>query len=223
MTKTHTHPVLVFGLVAGPVLFTVGDTLRRMVDADTGSSATSIVAAVKAHPHLWLAAAMLEVVAPLLTIPGLAALVVAARGRGRRTTIAGAVLLGVGQVASVGHAVAYFAPYALFAKAGTSPSELRAINRASESWPMLVALIVLFMVGLVIGTLVLFVGLRMARRVPVWAVGAALLFVVLGGSAGVVEGVLGAVAAAVAFGTAARSLVRTTPQQGAVVREPVTV
>jgi hypothetical protein len=220
MTNTHTRTLLAVGLVAGPTVFAVGDTLRRIVDAETGSSPTSITAAVSAHPDLWLAAALLEVVAPLLVLPGLAALVAAAQGRGRRTTIAGGTLLAIGQIAGVGHAVAYFAPYALYARAGTSPAELRALDRASESWPMLVVLIVLFMVGLVIGTLVLFVGLRMARRVPVWAVVAALLFVVLGGSAGVVEGVLGAVAAAAAFGAAARSLVRT-PEPADLLLEPV--
>lgn len=220
MTNTTTRTLLAAGLAIGPTVFAVGDTLRRVVDADTGSSPTRITAAVHSHPGLWLAAALLEVVAPLLVLPGLAALVVVAQGRGRRTTVVGASLLAVGQVAGVGHAVAYFAPYALFAEAGTSPSELRAIDRASESWPVLAALIVLFMVGLVVGTLVLFVGLRMAGRVPVWAVVAALLFVVLGGTAGVVEGALGALAAATAFGTAARSLVRT-PEPAEVLLEPV--
>jgi hypothetical protein len=222
MTNTHTRTALALGLVAGPVVFAVGDTLRRVVDSDAGSSATQITAAVHAHPGLWLAAALLEVIAPLLVLPGLAALAATAPGRGRRTTIVGASMLTVGQVAGVGHAVAFFAPYALYAKAGTSPSQVRALDRASESWPALVALIVLFMAGLIVGTLVLFVGLRLARRVPIWAVVAALLFVVLGGSAGVVEGVLGVGAAAAAFGAAAWSLVRPTPIASAAVLEPAT-
>jgi hypothetical protein len=219
-THTHAHSALAVSLVAGPTLFALGDTVRRVVDDGSGSSPTKITAAVEAHPSLWLSAALLEVLAALVTLPALAALIASARGRGRRTTIVGATLLGAGQVASVGHAVAFFAPYALYARAGTPAAEVRSLDRASESWPLLSGLIVLFMLGLVVGTLVMFVGLRMGRRVPLWAVVAALLFVVLGGSTGVVEGVLGVVAAAVAFSAAARSLARA-PEPADLAFEPV--
>jgi hypothetical protein len=61
-----------------------------------------------------------------------------------------------------------------------------------------------------LGTLVLFVGLRRARRVPIWAVLAALVFVVCGSSSGAAAGVLGVLAALAAFVPAARALVTAT-------------
>lgn len=112
----------------------------------------------------------------------------------------------VGAMASVGHAAAFYSPYALFAKAHTPTTELTALDKASESYPLLVALIVLFIVGMMLGTIVLFVGLRRARRVPIWAVVAAVVFVACGSTGGVVPGVLGIVAALAAFVPAARSI-----------------
>jgi hypothetical protein len=198
--------VCAVGLLVGPLMFTIGDVLRRVVDQDAGSSAAGITDAVSDKPGAWLAAALLSALAPVAFLPGVAALVATARGRGSVTTLVGGCLLGLGLLASVGHAVAFYAPYALYDRAGTSDAALKALDSESESYPLLVLLIVLFIAGLVLGTIVLLVGLRMAGRVPVWAVVAGVVFAVAGGSGGVALGIVGVVAALVAFVPAARSL-----------------
>ncbi|MGN6331919.1 MAG: hypothetical protein ACTHOD_09750 [Motilibacteraceae bacterium] len=206
------HPRLAAGcLIAGALLFTVGDLLRRLVVPGGTPSATDVTAAVAAHAGAWLAAGLLSVAAAFCLFPGLTALVAAARGRGARATIAGGLMMAAGALASVGHAVAFYSPYALFGRAGASAADITAIDGASEAYPMLVVLIVLFMVGMVIGPIVLFVGLRRARRVPVWAVVAAVVFVASGSASSVLAGVVGVVAALAAFLPAARSLL-TAPQ-----------
>lgn len=205
ITRKHTH-IAAAGLVCGSLLFTVGDLLRRLVEPSGAPSATAVTDAVGRHGALWLAAGLLSIAAAPCLVAGAVGLIAAARGRGARATVVGAAMLAVGAIASVGHAVAFYSPYALYAKTGTSSGALTALDDASEGYPMLVALIALFLAGMMLGTIVLFVGLRRARRVPIWAVVAAIVFVGCGSTSGVVPGAVGIVAALVAFVPAARSL-----------------
>lgn len=208
--STHTR-VAAAGLVLGPLLFTVGDLLRRLVEPSGTPSATAITRAVGEHGGVWLAAGLLSIAAAFCLVPAMVGLIAAARGRGARTTTVGAILVGVGAVASVGHAVAFYSPYALYDKAQTSGPQLVALDRASETYPLLISMIALFIVGMMLGTLVLLVGLRRARRVPIWSVIAAVVFVASGSTSGVGPGVLGVVAALAAFVPAARSLTDADP------------
>lgn len=195
------------GLLVGALFLSLGDLLRRTVDSSSGSSPTAIAASVHNHPGIWLAAAILSALAPVFFIPGVCALVATTRGRGSRVVAVGGFLAVLGLVASVGHAVAYYAPFALYGRAGTDAATIKALDDASESYPMLVALIIAFIVGVTLGMITLVIGLRRARKVPVWAPIAAVVFAVAGSSGGVAMGVLGTAAALAAFLPAARSLV----------------
>jgi hypothetical protein len=206
MTNSTLLRISAAALLVGALLLSLGDLLRRTVDSSTGSSPTAIASAVHDHPGVWLAAGVLSALAPVLFIPGICALVATTRGRGSRVVAVGGALAVLGLVASAGHAVAYYAPFALYGRADTDATTIKALDDASESYPMLVALIIAFIVGITIGTITLLVGLRRARRVPVWAPIAAVVFAVAGSSGGVVMGVLGTVAALTAFLPAARSL-----------------
>jgi len=208
MTRHTFLRIAAVSLLAGPLLFTLADLVRRLVEPSGSPSAAEITRAVGDHSAAWLAAGALSLVAAPLLVVGVAGLVLDARGRGGRTTMVGATLVVIGGFASVGHAVAFYTPYALYDRAGTPEAAIRALDDAAESYPLLVALIASFVVGMMLGSVVLLVGLRRARRVPVWSVVAAVVFVAAGSSGGVVAGVVGVVAAAAAFGPAARSLVR---------------
>ncbi|GAA1938484.1 hypothetical protein [Nocardioides marmoribigeumensis] len=194
------------GLLVGALVLSLGDLLRRTVDSATGSSPTAIAASAHDHAGVWLTAGVLSALAPVLLIPGVCALVATTRGRGSRVVAVGGALVVVGLVASAGHAVAYYAPFALYGRAATDAATIQALDDASEAYPMLVGLIVAFVVGLTIGMITLLVGLRRARRVPVWAPIAAVVFAAAGSSSSVAMGVLGIVAALAAFLPAARSL-----------------
>jgi hypothetical protein len=211
------------GLLVGALSFSLGDVLRRTVDSATGSSPTAIAASVQDHPGVWLVAGILSALAPVFLIPGVCALVATTRGRGSRVVGVGGALVVLGLVASAGHAVAYYAPFALYGRAHLDAATIKALDDASESYPMLVAVIIAFAAGITIGTITLLVGLRRARRVPVWAPIAAVVFALAGSSGGVPMGVLGAVAALATFLPAARSLVATTdgaPSRDERTREP---
>lgn len=208
MTRHTFRRTATVGLLAGPVLFTLGDLLRRLVEPAGSPSAVDLTRAVGDHPALWLSAGLLSLLAAPLLVAGVLGLVADTHGRGARTTTVGGVMVAVGGFASIGHAVAFYAPYGLYDRAGTPEPAVRALDHASESYPLLVALIALFVVGMMLGSVVLLVGLRLASRVPVWSVVSAVVFVAAGSSGGVAAGVVGVVAAVVAFGPAARSLSR---------------
>ena len=211
MTNSLQLRIAAVGLVVGALCFTLGDTLRRVVDSSTSGTAVDLAASVHDRPGTWLAAGLLSAVAPLFLLPGVHALVATTRGRGSRVVGVGGALTSLGLVASVGHAVAFYSPPALYGRAGTSPAAIKALDKASEAYPLLVVLIVAFIAGMTLGVLVLLVGLRRAGRIPVWSVVAGLVFAVAGSSGGVAMGLLGVVAALAAFVPAARSLVSPTP------------
>lgn len=211
MTNSLQLRIAAAGLVVGALCFTLGDTLRRVVDSSSDSSAVDLAAAVHDRPGVWLAAALLSALAPLFFMPGVLALLATTHGRGSRVVAVGAGLVSLGLVASVGHAVAFYAPPALYDDAGTGASAVKALDKSSEGYPLLVALIVAFIVGMTIGVLVLLVGLRRAGRIPVWSVVAGLVFAVAGSSGGVLLGLVGLLAALAAFVPSARALVVPAP------------
>lgn len=196
------------GLVLGPLLFTLADLLRRAVVPSGTPTPSQITSAVAGHGGSWLAAGLLSVASAICFVPGVTGLLLAARGRGARITVVGAVMLGLGALASLGHTVAFYAPYALYAKAGTPGPQLQALDTASESYPLLTVLILLFIVGMMLGPIVLLVGLLRARQVPVWSLVAVVVFVASGSTGGILAGGIGLVAAMAAFVPAARSLLR---------------
>lgn len=208
MSETTRSRVAAFLLVLGPLTFTLGDLLRRIVVPSGSPTAVSITQAVAANQAAWLTAGLLNLLTGFLLLPGVLALIPVSGGRGARATTIGAVMVGVGAVAAAAHSVAFFSPYALYDRASASDSTITGLDNASESYPLLVAVIALFMVGMMLGSLVLFIGLRRARRVPIWSVIAVVVFVACGSTGGVAPGLLGVVAAVVAFVPAARSLLR---------------
>lgn len=190
MTTTRTVPLARIALLVGGLCFATGDLLRRTVDASTGSP-TELMAAVADHGTVWLAAGTLFVLSSVVMLPGAVWIWQSARARGRRLTRVGAGMLVLGLLAGVGHAAAYFGLPAVGVEAGLRPATYDAVDRASEHSPLLIGLIVAFILGQVVGVLVLFIGLRRAGRVPVWSLVACVVFVATANMPGVAAGVVG--------------------------------
>ena len=203
-----------FLLVFGALSFSGADLLRRLVVPAGNPDTAAITHAVAQHQGLWLVASLLAVVAGGCLAVGALALIPHQRARGSRATTLGAIMLAIGAMASIGHAVAFYSPYALFALVDASAGQITALDRASESSPLLLLLILAFMVGLMPGSIILFTGLRRARRIPLWALVAVVVFVVCGSANGVLPGVLGLLAAVAAFIPAATDLYRVSPEPG---------
>ena len=212
------------GLFAGPVLFAVGDLLRRLVVPGTSAGTAEVVSAVQQHPGLWGAAAMVSIVGSMLAVPGVLRLTADVTGRGSRLVTIGGYLFALGWLASIAHAVGYFALYGLYASSGVDAAPAAALDTAADRYPPLAIVIVLFMAGAILGQLVWFGGLARARRVPLWAALAALVDVVAGATGGVAAGAVGVLAWAACSFAASRALTRgpATEQAGTGVAAPAT-
>jgi hypothetical protein len=212
------------GLVLGAVAFAVGDLLRRAVEpakADT----TALTTAVGDHAGAWVAAGLLATAAALLLLPGVLAAGRTARGRGLVLTSIGSIVTAAGLLGSLLHTAGYYGMYGVYAKSDADAVAVQAIDKASESYPVFGVGIALFMVGMLLGPILLTIGLRRAARVPVWVPLCAVVFAVSSGVGGVPAGIVGLVAAVLTFAGVGTSLLRHgEPAVGATTaaREPVT-
>lgn len=195
------------GLLLGAIAFAGADLLRRVVEP-AKIDATTLTAAVHDHAGSWAAAGLLAAVAAFLLLPGVLAAGRAARGRGSALTVIGSCLTAAGLLGSLLHAAGYYGMYGVYAKSGADTAAVQAIDKASDGYPVFGVGIALFMVGMLLGPILLTVGLRRAARVPVWAPLAAVVFAVSGAVGGVPAGVVGVVAAALTFGSVGASLLR---------------
>lgn len=188
-----TRTLAAAGLVAGALSFTGADLLRRLVEPADPTPAT-LAGVAGQHAGAWLAAGVFSALTPFLLVPGLAVLAATVRGRGARVVRTGAALLGAGSIAATVHASGYFGMYDVLARSDVDATAAGAVDAASEASPFFVSFIVIFMAGMLLGPIVLGVGLRRGRLVPVWTPIAAVVFAVAGGTGGVPGGVVGLVA-----------------------------
>jgi len=203
--STTRRRTLAAGLMGGALCFTVADLVRRVVEP-ADPSPSNLTRAVADHPSLWLLAGLLSAATAFLLAPAMVTVPAIVRGRGRRLATTGAALTGIGVVAAAVHAAGYFGMYGVYASSGVDGSAVQAVESGSEGYPFFTVFIVLFMVGMMLGTLLLGLGLRRARLVPVWVPVTALVFVAAGGTSGVWPEVIGLVAAVATFGPVAQAL-----------------
>jgi hypothetical protein len=195
------------GLALGVLAFSGGDLLRRLVEPATPTLA-STTSAVAGHPGTWLAAGLLELLSALLLVVGAAGVVALARHRGRTLTAVGATLLGVGAIASTGHTIGYYGTYAAYADSGLDAATLSKLDGTTDALGGVA--IALFMIGLLLGPIVLTAGLRRAGAVPVWVPVLAVVFVVAGAVSGVAAGLVGLLAGLASLGYVGLRMVRDT-------------
>lgn len=192
-------------LALGALTFSGGDLLRRVVEP-AAPSLTTTTAAVREHSGTWFAAGALELVSALLLVAGAIAVVRLAPARGRTLTRVGATLLGVGAIASTGHTIGYYGTYAAYADSGLDATALTAMNETTDALGGIT--IALFMLGMLLGPIVLTIGLRRAGAVPIWVPVLAVVFVVAGAVSGVPAGLVGLVAGLAAFSYVGLTLMR---------------
>ncbi len=195
--RTAPRPSAGLALLGGVLTFSAGDLLRRVVEPATATT-TSVTSAVADHTGAWLLAGGLELVAAGLLVAGAVAAVRLVTGRGARLTAVGAWLLAAGAVASTGHTIGYYGTYAQYADSGVDGGTLERLSSANDVLGGVV--IAVFMLGLLLGPVLLTIGLRRAALVPVWVPVAAIVFVVAGAVSGVAAGAVGLVAGLASLG-----------------------
>jgi hypothetical protein len=193
------------GLAFGVLAFSGGDVLRRLVEPSTPSTAAT-TAAVAEHQGMWFAAGALELFSALLLVAGAIGALALVRARGRALTGVGAALLTTGAVASTGHTIGYYGTYAAYAQSGLDAGSLTRLNSTTDALGGIA--IGLFMLGMLVGPIVLTVGLRRAGAVPIWVPVLAVVFVVAGAVSSVAAGVVGLLAGLASLGYVGLTLLR---------------
>jgi hypothetical protein len=153
-------------LVLGPVtLITTG--VAQWFIQPAGEAPTPVDVAGQL-PELWLALGLASVLGPMVWLGGVPSTVTLAPARGSATTTMGAIATGAGLAAGVGHLAIFFSVYAALAAGGLDPASVPGAIAAADAEPLGTVLLIMFLVGFSLGPIVLSVGLRMAKRVPVW-------------------------------------------------------
>ncbi len=204
MTYPIQRQIGIAGLVLGPLTFAVADLLRRFVEPSSSVTDGKLVAAIHDRPGLWLTAGLLSAASAFLFLPGIVAIVARARGRGAALTQIGGYLFAGGVLASIGHMSEYFGVFGTYEKAGINDRTIKQLGAASYL-PGNV-FIAVFLVGMFLGLLLMMIGLRRSGAIPIWAVVAALVAIVVGSSGGVSIGVIGVIAWLTAFIPVARAI-----------------
>lgn len=162
----------VAGLVLAPWGFVITNLCYAIAIRDGGNDSTGAdaLALFGAHPTLVRAGVTAGMIGCLLLIPAVLGVfrLVPGDSRGGRTITVGGVLMIAGYVC-------YFAvlqsSYVIVAMAelGGDPARFAAAIDASQADPWAVWLFPLFVLGNLVGTLLVAIGLLRSRAVPIWA------------------------------------------------------
>lgn len=212
-------PWLTRTIAAGSILLgaatLVAGNLLALANQPAGSSFADMLDMVAGRPSMWLLAATLAIAGPLLWIPGILATPAAAPARGRTLTALGSLLLAAGLAVGVGHFALFFGLLGAGAGSGLPANAVEHMVTAEDGYMLGTIMLWVFLAGLILGTLLLSLGLRVARAVPVWVPVAALIFAITNFMGGPVATVVGAAAVLATFGPMAWAVLQSPGAAGA--------
>jgi hypothetical protein len=151
------------------------------------------------NPGLWLVVGLLAVLGPLAWVAGIVSVTMIARSTWWSITTIGGYLTGAGLIAGVGHLALFFGLIADAAGAGLDSDTGRALLQADDASVISTVLLYGFLVGFSLGPILLTIGLRLARLVPVWVPVAAIVMVVANFVGGIPAGIVQLVAVIATF------------------------
>jgi hypothetical protein len=194
-------------IALGLVSLVLSDILQWTLESG-GDSPTAVISA---QPVAWLVAGVSAVLGPVFWAGGLLVVIGLVRERGWVLTTLGGIISVIGLAVGVGHLALFFGVYGDLAAAGASRSATQAILDADNGNPLGNLLLIVFLVGFCLGPIVLTMGLRRARLVPVWLPVVAVIAAVANFVGGPVAGIVQLIALLVVFVPLAVVLVRPGP------------
>ena len=187
----------VVGIALG-VLSLVAATIIQWVVQPSDPSGTPIDLA-RENPGVWLLVGLLAVLGPLAWVGGIVPVTMLARSKGWLVTTIGGYLTAIGLIAGVGHLALFFGLIADAAGAGLDSDTGMALLQADDASVLSNVLLYGFLVGFSLGPILLTIGLRLAKLVPVWVPVAAIVMVVANFVGGIPAGVVQLVAVVATF------------------------
>lgn len=186
------------GMTLG-VLSLVAATVIQWVVQPSDPSGTPIDVA-RENPSLWLVVSLLAVLGPLAWVGGIVSTTMLVRTRGWTLTSIGGYVTAIGLISGVGHLAIFFGLAADAAGAGLDAKAGIALLQADDASVLSNVLLYGFLVGFSLGPILLTIGLRAAKLVPVWVPVAAIVMVVANFVGGIPAGIVQLVAVVATFG-----------------------
>lgn len=196
----------IIGMTLG-VLSLAAATIIQWFVQPSDPSGTPIDIA-RENPGLWLVVGLLAVLGPLVWVAGIVSVTMIARAKWWSITTIGGYLTAAGLVSGVGHLALFFGLITDAADAGFDTDAGRALLQADDASVLSNVLLYGFLVGFSLGPILLTVGLRLAKLVPVWVPVAAIVMVVANFVGGIPAGIVQLVAVVVTFAPMAILLAR---------------
>lgn len=170
-------------------------------------SATPIDVAQQ-NPTLWLVIGLLGVFGPLAWVAGIVSITLLVRAKGWTLTTIGGYITGAGLIAGVGHLALFFGVISDAAGSGIDTDSGVALLRVDDASILSTVLLYAFLIGFSVGPILLAVGLRQAKLLPVWVPVAAVIMVVANFVGGIPAGIVQLIAVMATFGPMVLVLVR---------------
>lgn len=186
------------GMVLGVVSFMAATVIQWIIQP-SDPAATPITMA-QANPSMWLVAGLLGVLGPLVWVAGIVSITMLVRTKGWTLTTIGGYITAAGLIAGVGHLAQFFGLMTDAAGAKLDADSARALMSADESSLLATVLLFAFLIGYSLGPVLLTIGLRRAKLVPVWVPVAAIVLVVTNFLGGVPAGIVQLIALVATFG-----------------------
>ncbi len=202
MTATTAERVWRVAGIAGMtlgVLSLIAATVIQWFVQPSDPSSTPIDIA-RDNPGLWLLVGFLAVLGPLVWVAGIVSTTMLVRTKGWTLTTIGGYVTAAGLVSGVGHLAIFFGLIADAAGAGLDRDAGLAILQADDASILSNVLLYGFLVGFSLGPILLTIGLRVAKLVPVWVPVAAIVMVVANFLGGIPAGIVQLVAVVATFG-----------------------
>lgn len=144
----------------------------------------------KDNPSVWLLVSLLAVFGPLVWVAGIVSVTMLARAKGWTLSTLGGYITGIGLICGVGHLALFFGLMADAAGAGVDSNTGMALLQADEASVLSTVVLYGFLVAFSLGPVLLTIGLRRAKLVPVWVPVAAIILVVTNFLGGVPAGIV---------------------------------
>ena len=185
------------GMILGLASLVAATVIQWLIQP-TDPSGTPVDVA-RENPAIWLLVGLLSVLGPLFWVAGIFAVTSRVTGRGWVLTTIGGSVTALGLISGVGHLALFFGLASDTAGAGVDSGTALSLLRADDAGAISNLLLYGFLVGFSLGPILLTIGLRLAKQVPVWVPVAAIVMVVANFVGGVPAGAVQLLAALLAF------------------------
>lgn len=158
-------------LIAAPVLLGGGEMLRLVLEDGAGTE-EEVLASITAAPGLWQLMTIVDMVAVALFLPAVLGLIHLLRQRAPVLARLGGGLALVGLLGAAGHNVFAFVQQGAMARMEGEEASMAELAAELERTPAFLVVLLMFLVGFILGMILLAVGLHRSRTAPPWAAAA---------------------------------------------------